>query len=160
MIEIRMSPTADTRTCDWSKTTKEQLVFSSLLHIQDVGKGLGLLAGMLVERAASHDYDKISDIEQFHADFATGFTERSWWVNHLIRNRHHLQEEHGVRRDVNLIDVLEHIVDCVMAGLARSGEVYKVELPSNRLQVAMENTVEMLKRHITVIGLREAKGGE
>ena len=68
MITIQKSPTADTRTCDWSTVTKHQLVLSSLLHIEDVGKGLGLFAAMLVSRAAKHDYDKISEIEQFHSD--------------------------------------------------------------------------------------------
>lgn len=40
MIVIRPSPTADTRTCDWSKVTKEQLLESSIQHIGDIHAGL------------------------------------------------------------------------------------------------------------------------
>jgi len=32
MIEIKKSSTADTRTCDWSTVSKEQLKESSLSH--------------------------------------------------------------------------------------------------------------------------------
>ena len=40
MIEIKQSKTADSRTCDWSKVTKEQLLESSIQHIGDIQKGL------------------------------------------------------------------------------------------------------------------------
>ena len=42
-IEIEKSPTADTRTCDWSKVTKQELLKSSKMHIKDVIKGNGLV---------------------------------------------------------------------------------------------------------------------
>jgi hypothetical protein len=41
--------------------------------------------------------------------------------------------------------VLEHIVDCVAAGLARSGEVRPVELSDELLQKALRNTVELVQ---------------
>jgi len=150
-IQIKPSPTADTRTCDWNNVSKRQLILSSLLHIENVGQGVGHLARMLTQAAAKHDYDKISDIDQFHSDFMTGFEERSWWVNHLIRNRHHLQKDDGVRADVNLIDVLEYIVDCVMAGMSRSGSVYDLQLRDEVLQRAFQNTVDLLKRNVEVV---------
>lgn len=48
------------------------------------------------------------------------------------------------------MDVLEHIVDCVMAGLARSGSVYELHLDDEVLQKAFQNTVELLKRDIEI----------
>lgn len=150
MIEIQKSPTADTRTCDWSQVDRLQLLQSSLQHIGDVGKGLGFFAGLLVEAAARHDYDKISDIDGFHRDFRTGFKQTTWWENHRKLNRHHLTMDDGVPADVNLIDVLDHIVDCVMAGMARSGNIYDLTLPDDVLQAAFRNTVELLKANVKV----------
>lgn len=46
--------------------------------------------------------------------------------------------------------VLEFIVDCVMAGMARSGNVYELEMAEGVLERAFKNTVEMLKREVVV----------
>ena len=40
MIVIQQSKTADTRSCDFSKVSKEQLHASSIQHIEDVQKGV------------------------------------------------------------------------------------------------------------------------
>lgn len=53
--------------------------------------------------------------------------------------------------DVNLIDVLEMIVDCVMAGMARTGNVYPLDIKNEVLRKAFDNTVELLKRNVEVI---------
>jgi hypothetical protein len=145
MIRIRRSPTADTRTCDWWTVSQDTLLRSSLQHIGDVAQALGLFASMIAQAAARHDYDKISDIEWFHQDFATGFAQTGWWENHRKVNRHHLTQADGVPADVNLVDVLDFVADSVMAGLARSGSVYALELPSEVLQLALQNTAELLK---------------
>jgi len=151
MIEIRKSPTADTRTCDWSKVTKEQLLASSLTHILDVALGLRMFGDMLQAAARVHDFDKIDDIGTFHRDFQTGFKQTEWWDRHRKINRHHLNVADGVPADVDLIDVLEHIADCVMAGMARSGSVYELKLSDEVLQAAFRNTVDKLKANVTVV---------
>jgi hypothetical protein len=150
VIVIHPSPTADTRTCDWSKVTKEQLLASSVQHISDIGAGLAFFAERLAEQALIHDYDKISDIDGFHADFATGFAQKGWWDKHRRVNRHHLTMEDGIPQNVNLIDVLDFIVDCVMAGMARSGSVYPLALPPELLEQAFQNTVTLLKENVQV----------
>ena len=149
-IRITRSPTADTRTCDWSKVTKETLIESSLSHIGDMAQALGIFQAMLTQSAVKHDYDKISAIDKFHSDFVTGFKETGWWDNHRKIHRHHLNEADGVPEDVNLIDVLDHIADCVTAGLARSGSVYTIKLPDELLQRAFQNTVRLLIESIEV----------
>jgi len=151
MIIIDKNPTADTRTCDWSKVTKKQLLDSSIQHIEDVKTGLELFSKILVDIATRHDYDKITDIVQFHEDFKTGFKQTTWWDNHRKLSRHHINMPDGVPEDVNLLDVLEHIVDCVMAGMARSGQVYKLDLSDELLQGAFQNTVEYLKSQVEVV---------
>lgn len=150
MIVIHPSPTADTRTCDWSKVTKEQLLESSIQHIGDIRAGLDFFREKLVEQGLLHDHDKISDIDGFHADFRTGFKQQGWWDNHRKVNRHHLAAEDGIPADVDLIDVLDFIVDCVMAGMARSGSVYPLSLSPELLERAFQNTVALLKANVTV----------
>jgi hypothetical protein len=151
MIYIHKSETADTRTCDVAKVTREILLSSSQQHISDVVKALAFLSGKITEAAGKHDDDKLTAIDWFHSDFATGFKETGWWDNHRKITRHHLDKPDGVPKDVNLIDVLEHISDCVMAGMARSGGVYELKLPEELLQLAFRNTVELLKNQVTMV---------
>ena len=42
------------------------------------------------------------------------------------------------------------IVDCVMAGMGRSGSVYPLAIPPDVLMAAFQNTVELLKREVVV----------
>jgi hypothetical protein len=150
MISIRKSPTADTRTCDFANVSQQTLRASSIQHIDDVRKGLALFRDMLIHAANVHDFDKIDDLEGFHRDFVTGFKQTTWWDNHRKVNRHHLLEADGVPSDVNLIDVLDMIADCVMAGMARSGSVYPLNISPDVLMKAFQNTVEILKSSVRV----------
>jgi hypothetical protein len=150
MIQIRPSPTADTRTCDYAKVTQDELYVSSEQHIVDVRKALDFFQDKLEESAEHHDPDKLTDIAGFHADFLTGFKQTAWWDRHRKLNRHHLTEPDGVPSDVNLIDVLDFIADCVMAGMARSGSVYELRLSPELLERAFQNTVRLLKAEVVV----------
>ena len=150
MIRIQKSHTADTRTCDVTKVSKETLLASSEQHIGDIREGMILFSELLLRAGCAHDRDKIDGIDQFHADFVTGFKQTTWWDNHRKVNRHHLNADDGVPADVNLVDVIEHIVDCVMAGMGRSGSVYPLSLKPEVLERAFQNTVEMLKREVVV----------
>jgi|ERR1700722_15044356 len=149
-IRIKKSPTADTRTCDYANVSQKTLLESSIQHIQDVQSAIGFFGIALCEQADRHDLDKISDIEGFHRDFVTGFERTTWWDNHRKVNRHHLLEPDGVPSDVNLIDVLDMIADCVMAGMARSGSVYPLNIDPKVLMDAFDNTVELLKSRVEV----------
>jgi hypothetical protein len=150
-IVIKKSPTADTRTCDFSKVSIEQLRESSENHIGDVKEAMCLFRNMILHAANDHDRTKLSHLEQFHEDFKTGFNQTSWYELHKKEERHHLDSPDGVRDDVNLIDVLEHVCDCVMAGMARSGQVRPLNLPDEVLKNALQNTVNLLVSRIKVI---------
>ena len=152
MIEISKSKTADTRTCDFSKVTIKQLQVSSEQHISDVKLGIEFMKQLLDASAVLHDSDKLSDLSGFHADFITGFKQTGWWDRHRKSNRHHLLQADGIPPDVNLIDVLDMIVDCVMAGMGRSGSVYPLTVTPEVLKSAFDNTVELLKKQIIVRG--------
>ncbi len=151
MIQIHKSQTADTRTCDFANTTKETLLVSSRQHIEDVRAGLWFLMNLIVKAGMNHDTDKITDIDGFHRDFVTGFTQTTWWDAHRKLNRHHLTKDDGIPADVNLIDVLDFIADCVMAGMGRSGSVYPLSLPPELLERAFQNTIELLKSNVEVL---------
>jgi hypothetical protein len=155
IITISPSPTADTRSCDWSKVSKDQLCDSSVQHREDVRKGFEFFERMMQRQAELHDHDKLSDIDGFHSDFQTGFEQTTWWDKHRKINRHHLLQEDGVPDDVNLVDVLDLIVDCTMAGLARSGDIYPITISPDVLQRAFENTCELLKSHTRVVPLEK-----
>lgn len=151
LIRIQKSQTADTRTCDFANTSKETLLASSYQHIDDVRTALGFMQNLLNAAAEVHDHDKISDIDGFHRDFVTGFKQTEWWDKHRKVNRHHLLQADGVPADVNLIDVLDMICDCVMAGMARSGSVYPLNIDADVLRRAFDNTVELLKQNVEVV---------
>lgn len=151
MITVLRSQTADTRTCDFAKVSKGKLLESSRQHIGDVVRALAFFQTLLTEAAGMHDYDKLTLIDGFHDDFITGFKQTGWWDNHRKIHRHHIDKPDGVPSDVNLIDVLEHVADCVMAGMARSGSVYELKISDELLQTAFRNTVELLKSHVDVI---------
>jgi hypothetical protein len=150
MIHIKKSQTADTRSCDFTKVTKETLQASSIQHINDVRAGIDLIKSYLTAVADAHDFDKLTDLDGFHADFVGGFKSTVWWDKHRKINRHHLLQADGVRDDVNLIDVLDMIVDCVMAGMGRTGTVYPVNIPPDVLKRAFDNTVTLLKNNVVV----------
>ena len=153
MIRIKKSETADTRSCDSANVTKEQLRSSSVQHMTDVWHGMTFFRAMLKLAAIGHDEDKITDLDGFYRDFiegSDGFTDKEWYQKHIKLNRHHLMQEGGVPLNVNLTDVLDMIVDCVMAGMARTGEVYPLALPPELLQEAFDNTVKLLKENVVV----------
>jgi hypothetical protein len=151
MIEIKPSPTADTRTCDVTTVSQQQLLDSSKRHIGDVQRALAFFASEVTEAGIRHDDDKITDIAGFYRDFVTKFERTDWWDAHRRLNRHHLGQADGIPADVNLIDVLDFIADCVMAGMARSGSVYPLALPAELLERAFQNTVTMLKAQVVVV---------
>jgi len=150
MIKIKKSPTADSRTCDWSKVSEKQLLDSSKQHIQDVCMAMDLFQKLIKIAKMNHDHDKVSEIKWFHHDFMTGFEEQTWYKNHKRVNRHHITDEDGCPEDVNLIDVLEYIADCTMAGLARSGKVREITLDEKTLMKAFVNTCKLLEQNVEV----------
>lgn len=150
LLYIKKSETADTRTCDVSKVSKETLIQSSCSHRRDVAKGLEFFINLLKEAARDHDIDKLKDIDTFYNDFKTKFEKHEWWDRHKLINRHHISDKEGIPSDIDLVDVLEYITDCVMAGLARSGKVYELKIDSELLQKAFNNTVELLKSSVNV----------
>lgn len=150
MIRIEKSATTDSRTCDPGAVTKEQLLNSTYQHIHDVRQGLKMFRGLLEEAITMHDDHKLETIDRFYEAFRTNMKDETWWKEHKQVTRHHLQDPADVPDDVNLVDVIEYITDCVMAGIARTGTVYAVSIDEDVLRRAFDNTVNLLRDEVVV----------
>ena len=149
MIQITREPNADSRTAK-PGFNKEDLKKATEIHIDDVNKGMKFFADMIIASAKKHDNTKLSNFNDFFEALNSGKVKESdWYKTHITKERHHLVA--NVPNDVTLIDVIEHLVDCVIAGMARSGTVYDIDLPADVLKVAHQNTVELLKKNIKVV---------
>lgn len=152
-IVIKPSPSADTRSAD-HLVTEDELRRSTEMHIDDVRRGMEYVADLLRERGARHDWTKLRYFPSFYRQFTdaqrTGCWGNGWYDRiHCVKERHHL-EEHGCPEDVNLLDVIEHIVDGVMAGKARSGSYRQDLLGSGILERAYANTQRLLDGAVRV----------
>lgn len=151
-ITIVKSPNADTRTAK-KDITKDELLSQTVSHIFDVQRVGVMLADMLKNQVSEHDHTKIDYIDEFYDNFISGkqgedFKALSWWQKHMTE-RHHLND--SVPEDVNLIDVLEMVIDCTVAGLARSGEVYDITIPNEVLVKAISNTKDLIINNTEVV---------
>jgi hypothetical protein len=147
MIEFIHNPDADSRVVD-GKLDIKKLKLATVMHIDHVSQGLNYIADLLVDAGNRHDNTKLSNMEEFHKAVESGCTRKSkWYRMHIRKERHHLSKP---PEDVNLVDVLEHIVDCVMAGTARHEDIYDVPLSNEILQKAYKNTFELVKSQIVV----------
>ena len=156
-IIIHPSPTADTRSADHPATI-EELKKSTEQHIDDVRRGMDFVAKLCRDAGKDHDWTKLrympSFFEQFSTAQETGVWGNGWYDKiHTIQERHHLNDR--VPKDVNLIDVLEHIVDCVMGGKGRAG-VFKPDLlGAGILERAYMNTQKLISDTVVVEAEKE-----
>ena len=147
MITIYKNSNGDTRTAP-KNVSFEDFQTANDMHICDVKSVLSELSKIIDERGISHDYTKKSQEKMFYKNFlstinnGTDFVNDEWYQLHIRTERHHLLSR--CPDDVNLVDVIEMIVDCVCAGMARSGEVRSLEINQDILNKAVQNTVELI----------------
>jgi hypothetical protein len=146
-IEIHKNPNGDTRTAPKGITFK-QFQEANDSHMVDVKNVMLRISERLGSAANMHDHTKKSAEGQFYKDFVstindgTDFVSGTWYQHHVNTERHHLLSR--CPEDVNLLDVIEMIVDCVCAGKTRSGEVRGLEITPEILEKAVKNTVKMV----------------
>ena len=148
-IPIKRSHDADTRSTDKKEVSKEQLLDNTMSHIEDVQRVGYKLADLFKQQILKHDYTKVDYIDEFHRDFneqlkndKQNFKEMPWFKERHLQERHHLND--SVPDDVNLLDVLEMVVDCSCAGLARSGDIYSIKIDQKVLEKAINNTKDLI----------------
>lgn len=157
-IKIKRNTLGDTRTATRVPTFYE-MVDSNRSHVEDVSEMMDGIAEMIRQTGLIHDFTKREDPEKslFYRELCAtiegkidSFIDGEWYPMHCKTERHHLNEY--CPDDVNLIDVLEMICDCVCAGLARSGSVRPVEIDADILKRAKDNTVKML---VEIVGVED-----
>ena len=135
---------------DYTKTDKNEIknefLTNSAMHINYVQKGCAFIANKIIEAGIEHDHTKISLIDEFFDEETNKFKGLQ---AHMSAERHH-QIKDGCPDDVTLIDIIEFMVDVVMAATARKGRVSDEPLSDEILQKAYKNTFEMLKREVVV----------
>lgn len=153
LITIYKNPNGDTRTAP-KDVSFEDFQQANDMHRRDVYKAMRILSNSLHDRGMDHDYTKKTKEDLFYKNFlstineGTNFVEDEWYKFHVETERHHLLSR--CPEDVDLIDVIEMICDCVCAGLARSGEVRNLEISDDILKRAVQNTVDSLVKAIEV----------
>ena len=146
-IVIHKNPNGDTRTAP-KNITFEQFQEANDSHRDDVNKVISVLSLMLSENGVKHDWTNKSEEKMFYKDFLAtlndgkDFVSGEWYQLHVNIERHHLLSR--CPEDVNLLDVIEMIVDCVCAGKTRSGQVRDLEISTDILEKALKNTVKLV----------------
>lgn len=154
-IIINKSNNADTRSAD-TNVTKAQLEKDTISHINDVQNVGYWLIEKLKNQLAEHDHTKLDYLDEFYNDFSkklddknANFKDMKWFKERHMTERHHLND--SVPDDVNLLDILEMVIDCTCAGLARSGEVYPITIPQEVVELAIENTKNLIIDNVEVV---------
>lgn len=131
--------------------TKDDLEEDTLKHKLAVQNACSFLAEMLLLQSMNHDCTKLGEHEdEFYEALSGGDIKHSdWWKMHTSSERHHLNDY--CPEDVNLVDVLEMICDCVCSGVARTGRVKPVDISDDVLRKAVDNTAKLLEEHIKEI---------
>jgi hypothetical protein len=156
-IKIQKNSLGDTRTATRVPTFWE-FNDANTMHITDVKNMMGVIASELENRGANHDFTKKNEPHRslFYRELCAkiegkidSFVDGEWYPMHCQTERHHLNER--CADDVNLVDVIEMICDCICAGMARSGKVYPINISSDVLQKAVCNTVQMCMDAVEIV---------
>ena len=147
-VKIKKNIVGDTRTAT-SVPTFHEFFDANYDHSDEVERMMVAFSEEIRERSLNHDWTKMSepyssifyrelcDVIEGKMDFSDG----KWFDKHCKLERHHLLER--CPDDVNLVDVIEMICDCVCAGMARSGKFRPLEIDDEILRRAVQNTVQM-----------------
>ena len=152
-IIIKRTDKCDTRNLPKGSVVSEaDAKEDTLKHRQAVIDTCNFICDKIKEQVKDHDWSKLgSNLTQFTDGLNKGFDSPEfdeWYKMHVTSERHHLKK--FVPDDVNIIDLIEMLCDCVCAGKARTGDVYPMELSNELLQKVIANTVEWLKDSIEV----------
>ncbi len=155
-IIVKKTPHLDTEFTD-DEITKELLIKETEDHIGAINNAASFMSDFIKKTCEKHDNTKFKEFDMFFDDCLTvhnnpdiDFKSLKWHKLHCQSERHHLK--YHVPDDVNLVDVLELIMDSVVSGLARRGEIKKeyFVLDPDLLQEAVWNTALLLRDNCSV----------
>ena len=155
VIDITANNLGDTRTAN-RKPNFNEFQKANNNHISDVQYVMYEIAKLINSAGSHHDNTKKLYEPEFYADFCKvldgsteKFTDMEWYQNHINEERHHINNR--CPDDVDLIDIIEHIVDCCCAGKTRSGYISPVVIDPEILQKAVENTVKLIDNNTRIV---------
>ena len=146
-VSIKRNPNGDTRTAP-KNVTHEEFHSANIDHISDVNHVMEEVGEAIKAMGEEHDLTKLSYEDLFYKNFlstindGTDFVSDEWYQKHIILERHHLCNR--CPDDVNLLDVIQLIEDCVCAGKTRSGNLSVPRLSDEILQKAFDNTIKLI----------------
>ena len=152
-VTIKKNPNGDTRTAS-KDVTFEEFQKANRMHIEDVRNTMNELSQILKQKGEVHDRTKLSDEELFYSDFkdtlenGSNFILGDWYQLHITTEAHHPASY--CHKNIDLLDILEMIVDCVCAGKARTGTIRNLEINDEILKLAFNNTVEKIDKMVEV----------
>ena len=154
-IIIKNTQYADSRTAP-EDITKEKLYTATMNHIQDVEKGMEWFAEKIHEAGLKHDYTKMDTFDEVYAPLVlSGHTDDSfkqgkWYQRHITEERHHVND--NAHSDVDLVDIIEHLVDVTLSGLGRAGYVSSKysDISPDLLYRAYWNSIHKLKSIVEI----------
>ena len=156
-IKICRNTNGDSRVATKVPTFRE-FHRSNAEHCENVREMMVNFAEDIKWQGKKHDWTKEEEpyTSMFYRDLCNTiegkmkFEDGEWSKLHYATERHHLLR--NVPDDVNLIDVIEMIADCVCAGMARSGRVRPLEIDESILMKAVNNTVKLMAESVELRG--------
>lgn len=155
VIDISANNLGDTRTAN-RKPSFDEFHGANRSHMSDVHNVMREIARLINKAGVDHDYTKDIYEVEFYADFCKvldgsteKFTDMEWYQKHINKERHHINSR--CPEDVDLIDIIEHIVDCCCAGKTRSGYISPIVIDPEILQKAVENTVKLIDNNTRIV---------
>ena len=154
---IRPTPSASASTATHA-VGKEELREAVVAHRRDVRRGMERMAEIIRKRGAKHDWTKMEFFDEYYDHFAAKqkgeVRESDWRLSDWAAHYHTRYERHHIEdappEDINLIDVIEHIVDSVVSGKGRGGHFNADILRPGLLDKAYANTQKMLADMVEV----------
>ena len=155
VIDVAANNLGDTRTAN-RKPSFDKFQAANGSHMTDVEDVMLEIAKLIRKAGLEHDYTKKFYEPEFYADFCKvldGSTEKfedmEWYQKHINKERHHINSR--CPDDVDLIDIIEHIVDCCCAGKTRSGYISPVVIDPEILKRAVDNTVKLIDNNTRIV---------
>ena len=154
MIEIKRNPNGDSRTGN-KNVSLDEFHKANVMHIADVYNIVDFLINILRNKARWHDYSKLEHEKLFYKNYLEAvnkeipFEESEFYKLHLEVERHHPNK--NLKDDVNLLDIIEMICDCIAAQAARNGsKPNDIPLDEGILELAYKNTIKYINDNITI----------
>ena len=160
-ITIKQHANVDTRTMT-SLPTEEELLKINKDHISDVSRSIDVVIEHLINRALTHDIDKLYDVEGFLRDMTetwnnkTDFTSLPWYQKHKNEDHHRVDWDENFDK-ITLEDIIENTIDKAVATASRQGhltdeDVYKIAdtIDSASLKLGLINTLLGIKGRIEI----------